>query len=201
MMTLAIGTFSGEDVSRPYALGLDYNRQLAARDAEAALGWQVTIGAKRSADGSVAIATEYAGTEGALGDLTVIATLRHPKDSTFDRQVTLRNDGGGFYRGGLENVATEYKAVELVNYIVNEAVREGASDIHMESMPDKLQVRFRINGLLNHKADLPLSLRSGLFGRIKALAGMKFSDTFRDQAGRLMGSVDNAKVDLRVSTF
>lgn len=103
--------------------------------------------------------------------------------------------------GGLENVATEYKAVELVNYIINEAVREGASDVHMESMPDKLQVRFRINGLLSHKADLPLSLRSGLFGRIKALAGMKFSDTFRDQAGRLMGSVDNAKVDLRVSTF
>ncbi len=101
----------------------------------------------------------------------------------------------------IESATGEYKSVELLNYIINEAVREGASDIHLESMPEHVQVRFRINGLLSHKADLPLSVRSGIFRRIKALSGMKFADSFRDQEGRLLGHLDKINIDLRVSTF
>jgi len=100
-----------------------------------------------------------------------------------------------------ENGRGNFVAVEWLNYIINEALREGASDIHIESMPDQVRIRFRVNGVLTHKVDLPLAIRAGLFRRIKALAGMKFSDSFRDQEGRLLGQTDKTNVDIRVSTF
>jgi type II secretory ATPase GspE/PulE/Tfp pilus assembly ATPase PilB-like protein len=106
-----------------------------------------------------------------------------------------------FSEASLENATGEFVAVEWLNYIINEGLREGASDIHIESMPEHVRIRFRVNGILTHKIDLPLAFRAGLFRRIKALAGMKFADSFRDQEGRLLGQTDKTNVDLRVSTF
>lgn len=95
----------------------------------------------------------------------------------------------------------EFRAVEWMNYIINEALRENASDIHLESMPECVRVRLRVNGLMTHKIDLPISVRAGVFRRIKALAGMKFADSFRDQEGRLLGQTETTNIDLRVSSF
>ena len=100
-----------------------------------------------------------------------------------------------------ENGRGAFVAIEWLNYIINEALRERASDIHIESMPDQVRVRFRVNGILSHKIDLPMAIRAGLFRRIKALSGMKFSDAFRNQEGRLLGQTDKSNVDIRVSTF
>lgn len=102
---------------------------------------------------------------------------------------------------GNEKGSSDNRVAEWLNYIINEAIRERASDIHIESMTDNVRVRFRVNGLLIHKIDMPIGLRAGVFRRIKALAGMKFSDTFRDQEGRLLGQTDKTNIDLRVSTF
>jgi len=123
--------------------------------------------------------------------------------------IVVEEDGDGGDDAGRINLSEaapdtgtpEYRAVEWLNYIINEAIREGASDIHIESMPEHVRVRFRVNGLLSHKVDMPLSVRAGVFRRIKALAGMKFADSFRDQEGRLLGQTDKINVDLRVSTF
>lgn len=96
---------------------------------------------------------------------------------------------------------SEFRAVEWMNYIINEAIRDRASDIHLESMPECVRIRFRVNGLMAHKIDLPLDVRAGVFRRIKALAGMKFADSFRDQEGRLLGQTETTNIDLRVSSF
>lgn len=95
----------------------------------------------------------------------------------------------------------ETRAIELLNFIISEAIKDGASDIHLEPMADRVVVRFRVNGLMTHKVDLPRDVRSAVVGRIKALAGLNVSDTHRDQEGRLMGRIDNLNVDLRVSVF
>jgi type IV pilus assembly protein PilB len=100
-----------------------------------------------------------------------------------------------------EVLGSETRAVELVNYIVSEAIRDGASDIHLEPMADRLQVRFRVNGLMAHKADLPLGIRNIVFGRIKALSDMNVADSNHAQEGRLIGNIEKLKVDLRVSSF
>lgn len=95
----------------------------------------------------------------------------------------------------------ETQAIELVNFIISEAMKEGASDIHVEPLADRLQVRFRIDGLIHHRLDLPLDLHGPMFRRIKALANLNAADQYRDQEGRLLGLIDRKKVDLRVSLF
>ena len=115
-----------------------------------------------------------------------------------DEAIASRID---FSEAALEGTKGKTVAVEWLNYIINEGVREGCSDIHIESMPEHVRVRFRVNGILTHKFDLPIGIRAGLFRRIKALAGMKYADSFRDQEGRLLGQTDKTNIDLRVSTF
>ncbi len=101
----------------------------------------------------------------------------------------------------LRELGAETSAVDLLNYLVDEALKEDVSDIHLESMPDRLRVRFRVNGLLRHKTDLPPGLRDSLFRRIKTLAGLDVSEVLKEQEGRLTGRLGKMNVDLRVSVF
>jgi len=95
----------------------------------------------------------------------------------------------------------ETQAVDLVNYLISEAINDRASDIHLDSMPDRVRVRFRIDGLLTHKTDLPIGIRDALFRRIKVLSNLDVAESHKEQEGRLMGSLQEKKVDMRVSVF
>ena len=101
----AIGTFSGEDVSKPYVKGLEYNKTLAARAAAAALGWTAEIGATR--DGAdMIVSVRIAGRDGTpISGLAVEAQLRRPTDAALDRALTLEPVGGGLYRARVEEIA------------------------------------------------------------------------------------------------
>jgi nitrogen fixation protein FixH len=101
----AIGTFSGEDVAKPYLRGLDYNRTLEARAAQAATGWTATIDAARNNAGT-AIEAKIIGRNGApKSALTVEATLRRPADAALDRTITLTAAGDGTYRASATGLA------------------------------------------------------------------------------------------------
>ncbi len=102
--------------------------------------------------------------------------------------------GERFRRG-----AVETQAVDVVNYLINEAINEEASDVHLESMNNRVQVRFRTNGIITRKMDLPLNIRDAVFRRIKVLSGLNVSETHKEQEGRLMGRLEDVKVDMRVS--
>ena len=94
----AVGTFSGEDVSKPYLQGLAYNRTLEARAAQAALGWSATIDAVRE-NGGVSVSARIADRDGqAKSALTVEALLRRPTDARLDRTIELTAIGDGTYR-------------------------------------------------------------------------------------------------------
>jgi nitrogen fixation protein FixH len=94
----AIGTFSGEDVSKPYLKGLEYNRTLEARAAQAALGWKATIEAEHR-NGGATISTHIVDRDGqAKSALTVEAVLQRPTDARLDRTIDLSPAGDGNYR-------------------------------------------------------------------------------------------------------
>ena len=89
MATLAVSTFSGEDVKKSYLQGLNYNQTLAQQEKDRALGWR--IGAKATAHGLLTLTiTDRAGTP--LTDVRVKGRLRHP-DSGRDGAVGLRLAG------------------------------------------------------------------------------------------------------------
>ncbi len=94
----AIGTFSGEDVSKPYLKGLEYNRTLEARAEQAALGWKATIEAEHQSGGTT-ISTKIVDRGGeAKSALTVEAVLQRPTDARLDRTIDLSPAGDGNYR-------------------------------------------------------------------------------------------------------
>ncbi|RMF94018.1 MAG: GspE/PulE family protein [Candidatus Schekmanbacteria bacterium] len=93
------------------------------------------------------------------------------------------------------------KTVSIVNYIILNAFKEGASDIHIEPQLNRLRVRYRIDGVLFHKTDLPISMALSIASRIKAVCGLDIAEKRRHQDGKITASIMGKEVDLRVSTY
>ncbi len=92
-------------------------------------------------------------------------------------------------------------AVDAADAIIAEAVRRGASDIHIEPGRSYVRVRFRIDGRLVPILPLQRSLLSALIARIKVISGMDISENRRPQDGGFKARVDTREVELRVSTL
>lgn len=91
--------------------------------------------------------------------------------------------------------------VRLVNSILEQGVRERASDIHIEPAENITRVRFRIDGTLFPGADIPSNLHLPLTARIKIIAGMDIAEKRRPQDGRILIQAGKSRIDLRVSTL
>ncbi len=91
--------------------------------------------------------------------------------------------------------------VGTVNSIILEAIKNNASDIHIEPMEDRLQVRFREDGVLSHFKDYPREIIPALTSRIKILCQADITEKRRHQGGRIMFDYDEGQLDLRVSFF
>jgi len=90
---------------------------------------------------------------------------------------------------------------ELVNEIIADALRDGASDLHFEPKEDGLLVRFRVDGALFESRRIGTDQSSTLVRRLKVLAGMDIADTLRPQDGRMSVQHDGRNIDLRISTL
>lgn len=91
--------------------------------------------------------------------------------------------------------------VVLVNSLVEQAVRQRASDIRVESGPDKVRVRCRVDGVLYTTATYDLQLLPAIIARIKILSNLDISEKRRPQDGRFSILVDRREYDVRVSTL
>ncbi len=91
--------------------------------------------------------------------------------------------------------------IRLVNFIIYNAVKEGASDIHMEPADKVLRVRYRIDGRLYKSLEVPIHLVNAITSRIKIMGSMDISERRLPQDGRIHVMLDGRKVDLRCSTF
>lgn len=100
-----------------------------------------------------------------------------------------------------ETDAPEDAVVQLVNHVLGRAIEEGASDIHIEPMPGKIRVRYRIDGELVYKTDLPLDLLPKIISRIKILAQCNITEHQRHQGGRIAYTFNNKEIDLRLSVY
>ena len=101
----------------------------------------------------------------------------------------------------LEASASGGPVIKLVNFYIADAVRKGASDIHIEPYEREVRVRFRIDGVLREQAPPPYNLKSGLITRVKLMAAMDIAERRRPQDGRINIKVDNKKIDIRVSVI
>lgn len=95
----------------------------------------------------------------------------------------------------------EAPVVRLVDYVIVNAVKERASDIHIEPREDRLDIRYRIDGILHHVISPPSNLQNAIISRIKILADMDIAERRLPQDGRFTIRLDFREVDLRVSTL
>ena len=91
--------------------------------------------------------------------------------------------------------------VMLVNSLVEQAVRQRASDIHVEAEPDRVRVRCRVDGVLYNTANYSLRLLPAIVARIKINSGLDISEKRKPQDGRFSITVDRREYDIRVSTL
>jgi len=102
----------------------------------------------------------------------------------------------------LRDLASEAPVIRLVNQIIHRAVDMSASDIHIEPFEDGLQLRYRVDGVLQDYADAPAaSLAPAIASRIKLLSHMNIAEQRLPQDGRIMTRVKGHELDLRVSTI
>ncbi|HEY3484750.1 MAG TPA: ATPase, T2SS/T4P/T4SS family, partial [Ilumatobacteraceae bacterium] len=90
--------------------------------------------------------------------------------------------------------------VQLVSRIVGQALRDRASDIHVEPLDTSLRVRFRIDGQLVEAVKLPLSAHNPLISRLKIMSGMNIVEKRAPQDGQFSTTVDGRPLDVRVAT-
>ena len=89
--------------------------------------------------------------------------------------------------------------VKLVREMIDLAVRQRASDIHIEPMEEYIRVRYRIDGVLHNKAKYNVTVLSAIIARIKIIGGMDISEKRKPQDGRITQVVDHVEYDIRVS--
>jgi len=92
-------------------------------------------------------------------------------------------------------------AVQLTNQIINQAVRAGASDIHVEPQEKFLRVRYRIDGVLHEVMQHPIDLHPALSSRIKVMANMDIAERRLPQDGRTTLNIEGNIIDVRVATI
>jgi type IV pilus assembly protein PilB len=105
----------------------------------------------------------------------------------------------------LEKAADEAPIVKLVNLVLTDAVKRGASDIHMEPYEKEFRVRFRIDGILQLIMNPPLKLKDAITSRLKIMAKLDISEKRLPQDGRIMLKMQiggkKKQLDFRVSTL
>lgn len=173
-------------------------------------------------DGTLVLAMEDPRDIQAIEDLTTLTRKRiEPVLSTFQdiqEMIDLTYRVGGEIEEQLSQIPTRYQRVRVVeqrvsaeaitqapvvraiDLLIKQAVRDRASDIHIEPQEDRLRVRYRIDGILHEVMSLPLSVHPPLLSRVKIMAGLNIAERRRPQDGQITFDMGDREVDLRVAT-
>lgn len=101
----------------------------------------------------------------------------------------------------LSDLANQTPIVRFVNLVLQQAIKDKASDVHFEPYEDQFRIRYRIDGALYEMAPPPQNLAVPVISRIKVLSNMNISENRVPQDGRIKMSIAGRPVDLRVSTL
>jgi len=100
----------------------------------------------------------------------------------------------------LRDLASEAPVIRLVNLVIQRAVEQRASDIHIEPFENRLKVRYRIDGVLHEVESPPAASTAAVISRVKIMAKLNIAERRLPQDGRIMIRVQGKELDLRVST-
>ncbi|WP_205687439.1 GspE/PulE family protein [Cellulomonas endophytica] len=105
------------------------------------------------------------------------------------------------HRTDVDDSADDAPVVRVVNAIITQALRDRASDIHVEPQDGRVRVRYRIDGALHEVLELPAEMGPAVASRIKIMGGMNIVERRRPQDGQIATTVDGRGIDIRVATM
>ena len=166
---------------------------------------------------SVTVAMVNPSDEGAVAELgkllktkvrPVVATASQIKSrlkEEHQKQAPANNPASESLGGGVvsdsEKVAGLASVIGMVDELIKKAVELNASDIHIEPQTNRVNCRFRIDGILQETAPLPREYDTAVISRIKIMASLDIAEKRLPQDGRIRLEIGRRSVDLRVSTF
>lgn len=100
-----------------------------------------------------------------------------------------------------ENIVAQAAIVRALDLIITQAVRDRASDIHIEPQENYVRIRYRVDGILRDSTTVPSGTLTPLISRLKILAGMDITEHRKPQDGQLSVSIDGRDVDIRAATL
>ncbi len=101
----------------------------------------------------------------------------------------------------LARIGNESPIIRFVNYVIQDAIKQGASDIHIEPKDRALKIRYRIDGVMFEAMNPPYAMHAAIVSRLKIMANLDISERRLPQDGRIRVMMNNRKLDLRVSTL
>jgi type IV pilus assembly protein PilB len=120
-----------------------------------------------------------------INDMTEVEVVQDQKDDSED----------------LEKMAGQSPIIKFVNYLISNAIHEGASDIHIEPKGKTAKIRSRIDGILFEMMQAPMKMHPAIVSRIKIMANLDISERRLPQDGKVSVIVGGRAVDLRISTL
>ncbi|MDP0496469.1 MAG: type II secretion system ATPase GspE [Verrucomicrobiota bacterium JB024] len=111
------------------------------------------------------------------------------------------NNQDDLSESALATMANETPIIRFVNLVLQQAIRDKASDIHFEPFEDQFRIRYRIDGALYEMAPPPKSLATPVISRVKVLSNLNIAERRIPQDGRIKMTIAGRPVDLRVSTL
>ena len=134
-----------------------------------------------------------------------LETVMQSMSEMGDTDVELQSEEQQMELAELEKAADEAPVVKLVNVVLGDAVKRGASDIHIEPYEKEFRVRFRIDGILQSIMSPPLKLKDAITSRLKIMSKLDISEKRLPQDGRIMLKMNvggrKKQLDFRVSTL
>ncbi|HEY4500856.1 MAG TPA: GspE/PulE family protein [Candidatus Paceibacterota bacterium] len=146
---------------------------------------------------------DYQNLSGEVGRaLSEYETIPAPRAAT---SATAASEGLGEetlnLTGPHEALREDAPVTKIVSTILRYAIEGHSSDIHIEPSPAKTRVRFRVDGDLHTSLELPNKVHEAVVARIKILAKLRLDEKRKPQDGRFSATVENRRIDFRVSTF
>lgn len=115
--------------------------------------------------------------------------------------VELGKEAAALASAGADVEPDSAPIIRYVELVLYQAIKEQASDIHFEPFEDDFKIRYRVDGALYEMAPPPMHLQSSIISRIKVMADLNIAETRLPQDGRIMQTIADKTVDMRVSTL
>ena len=143
------------------------------------------------------------GTNGVAAAATASADVFDMLQSDLIRDLQMAEEAAGSpsdNKQDLMNASEDAPIIRLANSVMGLAIKKGASDIHVEPMEKDVQIRYRIDGVLQTVQNLPKKVQLGLVSRLKILSKLDISEKRLPQDGRISVMMEGRPIDFRVST-